>query len=133
MTRTCAGISRCTGPARATSGCWPGSTGRTPTGTTTADRPARSRWPTAACWSSTGCRAAGGSRGGGRARGVPGGRRLGRRRLAVGEAVAFGPGHVHDVAHGGEGSAISIHAYSPPLSAMTYYTATDYGLIRRGT
>jgi rhodanese-related sulfurtransferase/predicted metal-dependent enzyme (double-stranded beta helix superfamily) len=60
---------------------------------------------------------------------VPSGRRLGRRRLPTGEAVAFGPGHVHDVAHGGDGSATSIHAYSPPLSAMTYYTRTDYGLI----
>jgi rhodanese-related sulfurtransferase/predicted metal-dependent enzyme (double-stranded beta helix superfamily) len=64
---------------------------------------------------------------------VPSGRRLARRRLGRGEAVAFGPGHVHDVAHGGEGSATSIHAYSPPLSAMTYYTATDYGLIARET
>jgi rhodanese-related sulfurtransferase/quercetin dioxygenase-like cupin family protein len=64
---------------------------------------------------------------------VPGGRRLARRRLVAGEAVAFGPGHVHDVAHGGETSSTSIHAYSPPLSAMTYYTATDYGLIARET
>jgi rhodanese-related sulfurtransferase/predicted metal-dependent enzyme (double-stranded beta helix superfamily) len=60
---------------------------------------------------------------------VPSGRRLGHRRLRVGEAVAFGPGHVHDVAHGGDGSATSIHAYSPPLMAMTYYRPTDYGLI----
>ena len=64
---------------------------------------------------------------------VPSGRRLARRRLAAGAAVAFGPGHVHDVAHGGESSSTSIHAYSPPLSAMTYYTATDYGLIARET
>jgi rhodanese-related sulfurtransferase len=64
---------------------------------------------------------------------VPSGRRLGRRRLLPCEAVAFGPGHVHDVAHGGDGSATSIHAYSPPLSAMTYYTRTDYGLIARET
>jgi rhodanese-related sulfurtransferase/predicted metal-dependent enzyme (double-stranded beta helix superfamily) len=64
---------------------------------------------------------------------VPSGRRLARRRLAVGEVVAFGPGHVHDVGHGGDASATSIHAYSPPLSAMTYYTATDYGLIARET
>ena len=64
---------------------------------------------------------------------VPSGRRMARRRLATGAAVAFGPGHVHDVAHGGEGSATSIHAYSPPLSAMTYYTGTDYGLIARET
>jgi len=53
--------------------------------------------------------------------------------LRTGEAVAFGPGHVHDVAHIGDGSATSIHAYSPPLVAMTYYTGTDYGLIARET
>jgi rhodanese-related sulfurtransferase/predicted metal-dependent enzyme (double-stranded beta helix superfamily) len=63
---------------------------------------------------------------------VPSGR-LSRRRLAPGQAAAFGPGHVHDVAHGADGSATSIHAYSPPLVAMTYYTATDYGLIARET
>ncbi len=59
--------------------------------------------------------------------------RLSNRRLGPGQTVAFGPGHVHDVAHGGEGSATSIHAYSPPLTAMTYYTSTDYGLIARQT
>jgi len=59
--------------------------------------------------------------------------RLSHRRLGAGQAVAFGPGHVHDVGHGGQGSATSIHAYSPPLTAMTYYTSTDYGLIARQT
>jgi rhodanese-related sulfurtransferase/predicted metal-dependent enzyme (double-stranded beta helix superfamily) len=64
---------------------------------------------------------------------VPSGRRLSHRRLGAGQAVAFGPGHVHDVAHGGGPSASSIHAYSPPLVAMTYYTATDHGLMARET
>jgi rhodanese-related sulfurtransferase len=64
---------------------------------------------------------------------APGGRRIARRRLPASEAVAFGPAHVHDVAHGGGGSATSIHAYSPPLMAMTYYGATDYGLMARET
>jgi rhodanese-related sulfurtransferase/predicted metal-dependent enzyme (double-stranded beta helix superfamily) len=64
---------------------------------------------------------------------VPSGRGLSRRRLPAGEAVAFGPGHVHDVAHGGDGSSTSIHAYSPPLMAMTYYRPTDYGLIATQT
>jgi rhodanese-related sulfurtransferase/predicted metal-dependent enzyme (double-stranded beta helix superfamily) len=63
----------------------------------------------------------------------PSGRRLARRHLPATQAVAFGPGHVHDVAHGGEGSATSIHAYSPPLMAMTYYRQTDYGLIATQT
>jgi rhodanese-related sulfurtransferase/predicted metal-dependent enzyme (double-stranded beta helix superfamily) len=64
---------------------------------------------------------------------VPSGGRPARRRLAPAEAVAFGPGHVHDVAHSGETSSSSIHAYSPPLSAMTYFTPTNYGLIARET
>jgi hypothetical protein len=64
---------------------------------------------------------------------VPSGRRLARRRLGTGEAVAFSPGHVHDVAHGGEGPATSIHVYSPLLTVMTYYQPTDYGLIARET
>jgi rhodanese-related sulfurtransferase/predicted metal-dependent enzyme (double-stranded beta helix superfamily) len=64
---------------------------------------------------------------------VPSGRALADRRLRTGSAVAFGPGHVHDVAHGGAGSATSIHAYSPPLVAMTYYQLTGYGLIATQT
>jgi rhodanese-related sulfurtransferase len=64
---------------------------------------------------------------------TPDGRRIARRSLLASEAVAFGPAHVHDVAHDGSGPATSIHAYSPPLMAMTYYTATDYGLIARET
>ncbi len=47
--------------------------------------------------------------------------RLSRRQVVAGRGVAFGPGHVHNVAHRGSGSATSIHAYSPPLLAMTYY------------
>ncbi len=64
---------------------------------------------------------------------VSSGGRLRRRHLRVGEAAAFGPGHVHDVGHAGAAAATSIHAYSPPLMAMTYYTATDFGLIARET
>src|SRR6266568_2469051 len=64
---------------------------------------------------------------------IASGRGLGRRRMLVGEAVAFGPAHVHDVAHGGDRSATSIHAYSPPLMAMTYYSPSDYGLVARET
>jgi rhodanese-related sulfurtransferase/predicted metal-dependent enzyme (double-stranded beta helix superfamily) len=61
------------------------------------------------------------------------GRRISARRLGAGEAVAFGPGHVHNVGHAGEGPASSIHAYSPPLLAMTYYQVTGFGLIARET
>ncbi len=64
---------------------------------------------------------------------APSGRKLGRRVLDVGTAIAFGPGHVHDVSHGGGSRATSIHAYSPPLMAMTYYKPTPYGLIAAAT
>ena len=64
---------------------------------------------------------------------VASGRRLTRRRVGTGEAVAFGPGHVHDVAHGGEGPATSIHVYSPLLTVMTYYQPSDYRLIASET
>jgi rhodanese-related sulfurtransferase/predicted metal-dependent enzyme (double-stranded beta helix superfamily) len=64
---------------------------------------------------------------------APSGRRLSHRRLETGHAAAFGPGHVHNVSHGGASVATSIHAYSPPLVAMTYYSSTDYGLIARET
>jgi len=64
---------------------------------------------------------------------APGGLRIARRPLSAPDAVAFGPAHVHNVAHTGDGPATSIHAYSPPLMAMTYYSTTEYGLIARGT
>jgi mannose-6-phosphate isomerase-like protein (cupin superfamily) len=34
----------------------------------------------------------------------------------------FGVGHVHEVRNDAPGPAASIHVYSPPLRAMTYYT-----------
>jgi rhodanese-related sulfurtransferase/predicted metal-dependent enzyme (double-stranded beta helix superfamily) len=61
------------------------------------------------------------------------GRGLGRRQLMAAQAVSFGPSHVHDVAHTGAGSATSIHAYSPPLVAMTYYKRSPFGLVARET
>jgi rhodanese-related sulfurtransferase/predicted metal-dependent enzyme (double-stranded beta helix superfamily) len=59
--------------------------------------------------------------------------RLSRRRIDRGQAVAFGPGHVHDVGHADDASATSIHSYSPPLAAMTYYTSTASGLLASKT
>jgi rhodanese-related sulfurtransferase len=63
----------------------------------------------------------------------PGSRRLARRELAGGAHTSFGPAHVHNVRHHGEGPALSIHAYSPPLVAMTYYELGPFGLIARET
>jgi len=64
---------------------------------------------------------------------VPSGRRLGQRRLLTGEAVAFGPAHVHDVVNVSAEPAVSVHAYSPPLTAMRRYELTGSGLVHTGT
>jgi predicted metal-dependent enzyme (double-stranded beta helix superfamily) len=53
--------------------------------------------------------------------GTPNSVRLSERTLDAGRTVAFGPTHVHDVGHTGGGRAASLHVYSPPLRAMTYY------------
>jgi rhodanese-related sulfurtransferase len=63
----------------------------------------------------------------------PGSRRLSRRELTAGAHSVFGPAHVHNVRHHGEGPALSIHAYSPPLVAMTYYELGPLGLAARET
>ena len=51
------------------------------------------------------------------------------RPFTAGKVRSFGPHHVHDVRNTSEGSvAVSVHAYSPPLSAMTRYDLTPQGL-----
>lgn len=52
------------------------------------------------------------------------------RRLRAGRAATFGLGHVHDVVNTEPVHAVSVHAYSPPLTAMSYY-AVDGGALRR--
>lgn len=54
-----------------------------------------------------------------------------RRRLMAGSGVGFGPSHVHDVANRGPLPAVSVHAYSPPLSQMSYYERDATGLLLR--
>jgi predicted metal-dependent enzyme (double-stranded beta helix superfamily) len=54
--------------------------------------------------------------------------------VPAGEVRSFGPRHVHDVRNSATGSvAVSVHAYSPPLSAMTRYDLTASGLVAIGT
>jgi hypothetical protein len=52
-------------------------------------------------------------------------RRLRRRQLPAGARVSFPAGAVHDVLNSGSGPgdqpAVSLHAYSPPLTSMTFY------------
>lgn len=53
------------------------------------------------------------------------------RRFGEGETSVFGPSHVHDVLFESGSPAVSIHAYSPPLSGLTYYDRTPYGFVAR--
>jgi predicted metal-dependent enzyme (double-stranded beta helix superfamily) len=52
------------------------------------------------------------------------------RAVPAGQVRSFGAHHVHDVRNSATGSvAVSVHAYSPPLSAMTRYELTPGGLV----
>jgi predicted metal-dependent enzyme (double-stranded beta helix superfamily) len=54
---------------------------------------------------------------------------LATRAFAAGGARSFGPRHVHEVANESAAPAVSIHAYSPPLSGMRRYELTQSGLV----
>jgi predicted metal-dependent enzyme (double-stranded beta helix superfamily) len=65
---------------------------------------------------------------------APGNRVSAPRRVSAGTVRSFGPHYVHDVRNSAAGSvAVSVHAYSPPLSAMTRYALTTGGLVATGT
>ncbi len=54
----------------------------------------------------------------------------GARPVSPGTVRSFGPRHIHDVRNAEAGTvAVSVHAYSPPLSAMTRYDLTPSGLV----
>ena len=62
------------------------------------------------------------------------GERLRRRLLEAGDQAAFPLGWVHDVAWArsqAPSPTLSVHAYSPPLTAMSYYDVTERGTLRR--
>lgn len=76
------------------------------------------------------------------------GRRLRRRRLDAGDQAGFPLGWVHDVVWAPRpvpstvsgtvigikapvAPTLSVHAYSPPLSAMSYYEVTENHTLRR--
>ncbi|MFE3100617.1 cysteine dioxygenase [Nocardia tengchongensis] len=68
------------------------------------------------------------------------GRDLRRRLLTAGDQASFPLGWVHDVVRAPESEAgitgplnptLSVHAYSPPLTAMSYYEVTGHGTLRR--
>jgi predicted metal-dependent enzyme (double-stranded beta helix superfamily) len=52
-----------------------------------------------------------------------------RQRTAwQGKVTSFGPRHLHDVGNESAAPAVSVHAYSPPLTAMRRYEMTETGL-----
>jgi rhodanese-related sulfurtransferase len=51
--------------------------------------------------------------------------------IPPGKPCAFGPDYAHDVRNGSLGPAISIHAYSPPLSEMNEYVLDGNQLVPR--
>ncbi len=72
------------------------------------------------------------------------GRSLRRRQLDAGDQAGFPLGWVHDVvwaprpvsgppvtSKGPLQPTLSVHAYSPPLTAMSYYDVTDRNTLRR--
>lgn len=60
------------------------------------------------------------------------GKRLRSRLLDAGDQAAFPLGWVHDISgSSAEPVSLSVHAYSPPLTAMSYYQVTDRDRLRR--
>jgi Cysteine dioxygenase type I len=53
------------------------------------------------------------------------------RSLRAGRSAGFPLGHVHNVSNRAVEPAVSVHAYSPPLTAMSYYGLTSDGRLRR--
>jgi predicted metal-dependent enzyme (double-stranded beta helix superfamily) len=49
--------------------------------------------------------------------------------LPTGALRAFGPHHVHEVTNRGGEAVVSIHAYSPALTTMSYYRHAPDGLL----
>ncbi len=53
------------------------------------------------------------------------GRHLRDHERRAGSTITFGPHYVHDVRNLGDAPAVSVHAYSAPLSSMTYYDLAE--------
>jgi mannose-6-phosphate isomerase-like protein (cupin superfamily) len=53
--------------------------------------------------------------------------------IGGGQARAFGPQFVHNVRNASSSLAVSVHAYSPPLTEMARYEVTPGGLVVTGT
>jgi quercetin dioxygenase-like cupin family protein len=64
---------------------------------------------------------------------VTGARTLHDNERDTGSAVGFGPHYVHDVRNTSDSPAVSVHAYSAPLTTMNYYDLSDGELVRLAT
>jgi predicted metal-dependent enzyme (double-stranded beta helix superfamily) len=53
--------------------------------------------------------------------------------VARGSVRTFGPNYAHDVVNTFAEPAITVHAYSPPLTAMRRFELTESGLVHTGT
>ena len=63
----------------------------------------------------------------------PGKNRVRNRCALTGSVTTFGSRHLHDVSNAATAPAVSVHAYSPPLTAMRRYEMTASGLALAGT
>jgi hypothetical protein len=61
---------------------------------------------------------------------TPGAEVLTETSRAEGDSVLFGEHYVHDVRNVHAETAVSVHAYSPPLSQMNYYDVDGHQLVR---
>jgi hypothetical protein len=55
---------------------------------------------------------------------------LEQRRL-TGSGVGFGSRYIHDVRNLSQDPAVSVHAYSPPLTSMGFYDVDEVGGLRK--
>jgi predicted metal-dependent enzyme (double-stranded beta helix superfamily) len=53
--------------------------------------------------------------------------------IAQGSVRSFGPRYVHDVANAAAEPAVTVHAYSPPLTVMRRFELTASGLVHTAT
>lgn len=61
---------------------------------------------------------------------TPGAEQLAETPRTEGDTVVFGEHYVHDVRNIAEATAVSVHAYSPPLSLMNYYDTEGRELVK---
>ena len=55
------------------------------------------------------------------------------RRFGAGESFRMPASRIHRVRHGGGAPALTVHAYSPPLSIQGVYRVGDQGALERET